>query len=252
MKLSPIVRSPWFHFLSVGLFFIAFFLIYFHSILFSNLFFVNDGSIQAPYKVPTWTLNLFSGYPLFSDPIYLSFYPLKTIIYNFLQLDFNFYIVSGYFLMAYFTYCYIYHLTHHKIASVFGAIIYSFSGYAIFEIGHATHFIHTICWMPLILLSFEKLKNKFSLAWGIISITAMICSILAGFPQLSLAMQPVIVGYAIMLSVQNNKKLKSIFFYLAIIICSYLITMPLLLSTIVLSLFSNRAHISWEFFAVIT
>jgi hypothetical protein len=252
MKLSrswaSLRSSPYCHFFSIAIFLLLLFIIYFSPILFSNFFIVNDGGILDDFKVTQWTMNLFSGYPLLSDPTFYAFYPFKVIVYKVLKLGFNFFVISGYFLMAFFTYCYVYYLTKLKSPALLSAIIYSFSGYAIYEMGHATHFIHTICWMPLILLSFEKLKERFSLLWSMIGLLAIPTSIAAGFPQLSIAMLPVLICYALMTSFQNEKTLKQFGLYLVVIVGGYLIAAPIIGSSFLLSLFSDRAHLSWEFF----
>lgn len=223
------------------------FLLYFKSIIFSDYFFVNDGTIPDYFTVTNWNPNLFSGYPLSSDSGFQAFYPLKIIIYKILKLDFNFFIVSGYFLMACFTYTYVYYLTELKSAALVSAIIYSFSGYAFSELVHATHFMHAICWMPLILLSFEKLKKQFSLFWALAGSLAIFMSMTGGFIQLSLAMFPVLVSYAL-ICWYSNKTIQQFFVYSATIVGGYLMSAPVIVSGFILSLFSGRAHLSWDFF----
>lgn len=241
-------KSPFLHFFTVGICLIALFVIYFKSILFSNFLLVSDGLIPASFEVTSWSNLVFSGYPLISDPIWFTFYPVAAIIYKILHLDFNFFIISGYFLMAFFTYWYVYELTGFKTSAFVGAIIYGFSGYGMYEIGHAANFIHTICWLPLVLLAFEKLKNEHSYLWTLIAILAIPASISAGFPQLSLAMCPVLIAYAIFLSAQSENKVKKAISYFSMIIMGFLIALPIIIPTFILSLSSNRVHLSWEAF----
>jgi len=246
--LTQIKNKTNLHIFIAGLIFIGIFVAFFHSILFSNSFIISDGLIPAYFKITTWSNSIYSGFPLTTDPIWNLFYPLKFIVYKLLHLDFNFFIISGYFLMAFFTYCYMYSLTRLKTAAFISAIIFSFSGYGIFEIGHAANFVHTICWLPLILLSFEKLKNDSSFFWVVVGIIAIAMTIAGGFPQISVAIFPLIFSYALLLSSQTDNRGKKLLFYLGILAAGYLLAAPIVISTFILSMLSSRKHLTWEIF----
>ncbi|MBA3537285.1 MAG: YfhO family protein [Tatlockia sp.] len=234
-----------FHVLFITFLFIGIFILFFSQILFSNSLLGADGLIPAYFKIDNWSNLIFAGYPLVADPLWGAFYPLRIIS----RFDFNSFIISGYILMALFTYAYVYFLTELKIAAFVSAIIFSFSGYAIFEMEHAAYFIHTICWLPLVLLSFEKLKNSVSYFWISVGVLATTMTIMGGFPQLSLAILPVLLGYALLLSFETDHKFKNTLFYLSIMTAGYLLAFPQIIPTFVLGLSSARKNLPWEYFA---
>lgn len=237
------------HALAIGMLYIAIFIFFFHTILFSDFYIISDGLIPADFKTSFWTSSIYSGYPLIADPIWDTFYLPRILIYKVMGLDFNFFIVSGYFFMAYFTYGYVYFLTRSKLSAFISGLIFSFSGYAMFEIVHAANFIHTICWTPLILLSFDKQKNKYHVGWFSTGILAISLTVFGGFPQLTLAIGFVLLTYAFFLGLQARKPFTNTIFYLTMMILGYVVAAPVIVPTLVLSLFSTRVHLSWEMFA---
>jgi hypothetical protein len=218
--------------------------IFFQTLLQSDALLLSDGLIPAYFEMDWWNNSVYSGFPLIADPIWHYFYPLRIVIYKILHLDFNYYILSAYFLMACFTYGYVYHLTRVKIAAFTSGLLFCFSGYALFEIGHASVFLHTICWLPLILLAFEHINIKFSPFWSCIAIFAIAMSIYGGFPQLTVAVNVVSIFYVFYLT-QNWKKIRYFFVH---ILAGYLLATPLIFPTFIQSLQCARIHLSWEGF----
>jgi hypothetical protein len=245
----PLKSNNLFHFLAVGFSFIGLFILYFSPILFSNSFIVSDGLIPADFKIHQWSNSIFSGYPLIADPIWGALNPIRNVVYKILHLDFNYFIISGYIVTAFFTYAYVYQLTQLKSAACISAIAFSFSGFAMFEIGHAATFIHTLCWMPLVLLAFEKLKTNNSPFWILIAALAIAMSISGGFPQIAVAMFVLFLAYVCLLGLQTKHKLKNTLFYLSILCSGYLLAAPIIFPTFILSLFSSRTHLAWEVFS---
>ncbi|MBA3536103.1 MAG: YfhO family protein [Tatlockia sp.] len=237
-----------YHVVIIVIFFSTLFSLFFQTILFSDRLIVSDGLIPAYFKIPNWSGFLYTGFPIITDPIWNAFYPIRFIIYTIFNLNFNFFIIAGYFLMAVFTYAYVYFITRIPIAACVSAILFSFCGYSIFEIGHAANFIHTLCWLPLILLSFEKLKNTFNFLWFLVGIIAITMTIFGGFPQISFALCFILLTYILLISFQAVNKLKKLGFYLGMISSGYLLASPLIIPTLVLSLHSARTSLSWESF----
>lgn len=237
------------HIFQAALLYVCIFVVFFSPLLFSNQLIVADGVLPIDFEHKLWSNFIFSGYPLFADPIWHTFYPLNFILYKILHLDYNVFVISSYILTAWFTYGYVYTLTHLKTAAFTSGLIFSFSGFASFEIGHAILFMHTIAWLSLILWAFEKLKHQVSIFWGLVASIAIAMSVLGGFPQLSLTIFLVIVTYATLLAFQSKHKVKKqLLLYAGLICLGYLLTAIQTLPTIILGLLSARSHISWEMF----
>ncbi|HSW70219.1 MAG TPA: YfhO family protein [Gammaproteobacteria bacterium] len=224
-------------------------LIFFSSLLLSDKFFLADGLIPEYFHIDWWSTYIFSGFPMITDPIWHIFYPVKYLIYKLLKLDFNYYILSGYFFMAYFTYAYVYFLNKNIVSALVSGLLFCFSGFAIFEIGHASVFIHTICWLPLVLLSFENLKINYSATWSLIGILGVVMSIAGGFPQLSITMAAVFFTYSLLLVLQSDNKLKKLILYYGILFSGYLISLPILVPTLLQSYSTSRDAQLWVVFA---
>ena len=194
-----------------------------------------------------WSQNLYNGFPLQADPQVMAWYPFEIVL-NIFHLSFNIYVLIAYILASYFTYLFSYKLTGFKLPSISAGIIFGLSGFMMGHLGH-TVMIHTLAWLPLILLSIENLSEKFSIKWGIILSLAYACMELAGHPQMFLYCSLLIIAY-LFFKVIDTKNNKWKFF---ITICTFIIigigiSAVELLPANQLSKYSARESISYDTF----
>lgn len=193
-------------------------------------------------SLPIWNPYSFSGTPLLANFQSAVFYPLNFI---FFILPFN--LAWGILVMlqpilgGIFMYLYLKSLNLGKLSSFLGAFVFSYSGFFIVWLEWNT-IGHVIIWLPLSLLSIEKIfqnialwhpprrsslqdkpfghlpgvakrllegvfRNKQVISWSIIYIFSLASSFFAGHIQIFFYSFLVIIGYTIIrvLSLQKNK-----------------------------------------------
>ena len=138
-------------------------------------------------EIPMWNAYSFSGTPLLANFQSAVFYPLNII---FLVLPFNyswsFFIMLQPLLAGLFLFFYLRNLKLDNYSSLLGSIIFSFSGFftSWLEWGNI---LHTGLWLPLILLSIDRIiisKNiKKLFVWSGILIFSSVSSFFAGHLQ---------------------------------------------------------------------
>jgi len=144
-------------------------------------------------------LPLWNPYNLTGTPLLANFQSAPFYIFNFLFFVFNFPTAWGILiffqplLAGVFLYLYLHHLKLQKVACLLGSISFAFSGFFIAWLEWGTLF-HSALWLPLILLSIEKIikifnKSKFLifnfqfLFWGFVFVFALAQSFFAGHLQ---------------------------------------------------------------------
>lgn len=146
-------------------------------------------------NLPLWNPYEFSGTPLLANFQSSPFYPLNVILFaKPFEISWSIFVLIQPLLAGLFTYLYLRNFKIHQLAAVFGGIVFAFSGFAVSWMEWGT-ILSTGLWLPLMLLSVEKLigvfdlKNQESrirnqkLAWGILYIFAISSSLLAGHLQ---------------------------------------------------------------------
>ncbi|HUQ85037.1 MAG TPA: hypothetical protein VM077_01825 [Candidatus Limnocylindrales bacterium] len=153
--------------------------------------------IEKKLQIPLWNPYSFAGYPLLANFQSASFYP-----FNFLLLILPFSIGWSVFILlqpilaGFFLYLYLESLKLRKSASLLGAITFSFCGFTTAWLEWGT-IIHTGLWLPLILLSVDKINlyfnnfknsykeirnNKFML-WSLVFVLSLVSAFFAGHLQ---------------------------------------------------------------------
>ncbi|HVZ67433.1 MAG TPA: YfhO family protein [Patescibacteria group bacterium] len=140
--------------------------------------------IEKKIQLPLWNPYNFSGTPLLANFQSGVFYPLN-ILYFILPFEFGWsiMIILSPILAGVFMYLFLRNLDIRKEASLLGAIALSFSGFFIawMEWGNI---IHTALWLPLILLSIDKIyTEKEQKGWGLLLLFSLIASFFAGHLQ---------------------------------------------------------------------
>lgn len=137
--------------------------------------------------LPLWNPYSFSGVPLLAAFQAGVFYPINLIFFIFpFWLGWSFYIILQPVLAGIFLYLYLDNLKLKKQASFLGALVFSFSGFSVSWLLWG-NVIHTALWLPLILLSIDKLisakRRKEIFLWSFIYIFSITSSFFAGYLQ---------------------------------------------------------------------
>lgn len=151
-------------------------------------------------QLPLWNPYNFAGNPHAGEWQSSVFYPFQFLL-AFLPLPifWTLYQMTGFFLAALFTYWYLRNLDFLRSEAFFGAVTFMLSGFMVSWTMGVFVSPHTILWLPLILLSVDKItrsveqktinteqkakSNKLKIMWWMIGLTSTVFSILAGFWQ---------------------------------------------------------------------
>ena len=148
-------------------------------------------------EIPIWNPYSFSGTPHFANFQSATFYPLNILFFiSPFDLSWSFLILLSPFLAGVFLYFFLFNLKLNRWACLLGAISFSFSGFFISWLEWNT-VLHTALWLPLILLSIDKILNEsktkvykisilnfqFSI-WSLIFIFSLTSSFFAGHLQI--------------------------------------------------------------------
>lgn len=157
------------------------------------------------FQLPLWNPYSFAGYPLLANFQTGSFYFLNLL---FIILPFktawNIYIGSQILLAMIFMYVYLRNLRISVLGSIMGGISFCLSGFFVawLEWGNV---LHTALWLPVILLSIDKINKKSSLKWHALFIFSLIASFLAGHLQIFFYTFILSCMYFLVRSLQNKK-----------------------------------------------
>jgi len=185
-------------------------------------------SAEKQFKLPLWNSYNFAGVPLLANFQSGSFY-----ILNFLFFIMPFYmawslviflgpLMAGLFMLAYLS-----NLKLNKWGNLLGAITYAFSGFFVawMEWGNITH---VALWLPLILLSVDKIalnvKNKKLILWSFIYLLSLTFSFFAGHLQVFFYLLIFSFVYFVTRWIQFGLKKKIILIYLTLNVLFLIIT----------------------------
>src|SRR5260221_857965 len=167
-------------------------------------------------QLPLWNPYNGAGIPLLANFQSAPFYPLNLLFFVMpFSIAWSLLVVLQPLLGGLFLYLYLKNLKLHPLACVIGSISFAFSGFAISWLEWNTIF-QTALWVPLILLSIdkinEKLKDKIYQWYGIFLIS-LICSFFAGHLQTFFYIFLIVFIYLIakLVSVKSNKKIILLF-----------------------------------------
>lgn len=157
-------------------------------------------------EIPFWNPYSFSGTPLLSNFQAAVFYPLNFLFLLLLMtLGWSILIITQPLLAGLFLYLYLRNLKISKIAGFLGAISFSFSGFFIAWLEWGT-ILHTLLWLPLILLAVDKIFFKPRIIWVSIFIFSLIFSFFAGHLQVAFYVIGVSLIYFLVRWWQNGRK----------------------------------------------
>ncbi|PWK72879.1 YfhO family protein [Aminobacter sp. AP02] len=166
------------------LFFTAFYLMFFSSALLEQrLLAPGDGynfyfpAVSMPWVL--WEPKILAGYPVFADPQFFSWYPLRWIM-----TDYNAFVVSAYVIASTLTYGYVFWRTRSFSAAIASGIVYGTGSFMTGHLGHAS-IIHSAAWLPLVVWSVDAFDRYRSASWFAAGSSAVALCILGGHPQIS-------------------------------------------------------------------
>ncbi len=134
-------------------------------------------------ELPLWNPYNFSGTPLLANFQSAPLYPLNILYGIFSQLNaWTILVTLQPFLSLLFTYAYIRSLKGSKLASLLGAVSYSFSLYSTVWLQYNS-IGHVAAWLPLALLAIESMKK--TRVWFAALVASLVSALLAGHPQLA-------------------------------------------------------------------
>lgn len=198
---------------------------------------------------PLWNQYNFAGTPLLANFQSGFFYPINFL---FLILPFNLgwsiFVVLGVVLSSIFMFLFLRNLKITKAASLLGSLCFSMSGFSIawLEWGNI---LHTALWLPLILLSIDKIfSEKKILFWMILLIFSLTSSFFAGHLQIFFYVFITSLSYLLVKFFQVRNK-KGIF--LGAVVCFLLfifLSFPQWASTLQFILESARStdQLNWQ------
>ncbi len=170
-------------------------------------------------QLPLWNPYSFSGTPLLSNFQSAVFYPLNILFFLLpFPLAWAILILLQPLLAGFFLYLYLRNFNVSKTGSIIGMLAFSFSGFFIAWLEWNT-VIQTILWLPLILLSIERITSQNrKFIWSLIFIFSLSSSFFAGHLQVFfysfLLILAYIISRIIILKADRFKIFLSFIFYL--------------------------------------
>ncbi|HEX8965104.1 MAG TPA: YfhO family protein [Patescibacteria group bacterium] len=140
-------------------------------------------NIFKQMQFPIWNPYSFSGTPLFANQQSAVLYPLNVLFFIFpFAFSWSTLIFLQPLLGGLFMYLYLRKIKLSQLPSLFGAIIFAFSGFSMVWMEWNT-IMQTIIWLPLVLYIKEVLIHKFSVTWAIGLLFAESLAFFAGHLQ---------------------------------------------------------------------
>lgn len=180
-------------------------------------------------RIPFWNPYVFSGnvhLGLFQTAV---FYPLNFIYALLPTIDaWSFLVIVQPFLAALFMYLFIWSQRLSKGASIFGAVVYAYSGWMIAWWEESLVIEHSILWLPLALYASSQLwESSKKLQNSIILLLSLVMSILAGFFQTTIYLFAAFIAwniYMYLIHRRNRTSAHPLLYILGIMVIALLLT----------------------------
>jgi hypothetical protein len=217
---------------------------------------------SSNFQLPLWNPYEMSGVPLLGSLQAGAFYPLNVLLIAFpFSLGWSLLIFFQQILAGIFVYFYLNNLRLKKVASLFGAITYAFCGFSIAWLEWGT-VVHTAIWLPLVLLSIDKInlhfnnakifnqfiKNKELIIWSFVLLFSLVSAFFAGHLQTFFYLFLLSSVYFFARWWQFGKQKKVLFLFLIFILCFLMLTFIQWFPTLQFILASARDvdQVSWQ------
>ena len=200
---------------AIALFFVVFFL----RALFSGKFLVTSDAFNYLYplrtvvwhelregRLPLWTSQIMSGYPLLSMAQIGIGYPL-TWSYLFLPGHWaeQIYFLVPYLLAPIFTYAYLRELGRTRLAAVLGALAYGYGGFMIGPLASYSGLAaNATMWLPLVLTVIERARTRRFVSSMLMATGVYAMSVLSGWGQGFAYVGLIALGYAVVMGLASK------------------------------------------------
>lgn len=197
-----------------------------HGVPFKNFLITDPVRQQIPWKLlsislikggefPLWNPYGFSGTPLLANLQSAVFYPFNLLFFIFpFWLGWGILIVLQPLLGMLFLYLFLKEIGVGRGGAILGSIVWGFCGFSIAWISWGT-MLHVALWLPLILLSAEKIFKRRNLVfWSSIFVAGIVFQFFAGHLQISFYLVSLVLIYilAIFFRSVSKSRAKVLFF----------------------------------------
>lgn len=212
------------------------------------------------FEIPTWNPYSFSGTPLLANFQSSPFYPLNILL-MFLSFStgWSLMIVSQVILGGIFMFYYLKNQDLTDESSLAGSIAFSLSGFFIAWLEWNT-ILHTAIWLPLILLSIDKLfehspipsrilgkAGKKFLIWFAVLLFACVSSFFAGHLQIFFYLSVISSAYFVLRFFEEKKTFKALYVFLIFAILFFTLTSAQWASTLqFINLSARGVDLNWQ------
>ena len=169
----------------VPVFFCVFYIAYFSPALIQGkLLAPGDGynfyysAFEMPWRL--WEPGILSGYPVFADPQFFLWYPLKW-----LMPTYDAFIIVAYVIASSAMFGFVFSKTRSTTGSLAAAIIFGAGSFTTGHLGHAS-ILHAAVWMPLVAWSIDRYAETRSKNWFVAGAISISLCVLSGHPQIAL------------------------------------------------------------------
>lgn len=193
-----------------------FFVVFFWRVLFSDKFLVTSDAFNYLYplrtvvwqevregRLPLWTAQVMSGYPLLSMAQIGIGYPL-TWSYLFLPGHWaeQIYYLAPYLLAPAFTYAYLREIGRTRLAALLGALAYGYGGFMISPLASYSGLAaNATMWLPLMLTVIERARTRRFVSSVLAATGVYTMSVLSGWGQGFVYVGLIALGYAAVMGV---------------------------------------------------
>jgi hypothetical protein len=197
-------------------FFLLFFVIFFRPALFTGKFYCTSDAFVYLYplrtlvfselrhgRLPLWTSQIMSGYPLLSMAQIGTGYPL-TWTYLFLPGRWaeEIYALAPYLLAPAFTYAYLREIGREHLGAVFGALTFTYGGFMISPLTtYSGLAANAVMWLPLMLIAVERARTRRFIPCLLGATGAYAMCVLSGWAQGVVLSGTIAITYAAFIAV---------------------------------------------------
>lgn len=165
-------------------------------------------------EIPLWNPYIFSGNVHLSTYQSAVFYPLNIVYFLLPLIDaWSLLVFVQPILAGFFTYLFLQSIRLSKRSSLWGAVVFAFSGWMIGWSEESLVIEHSALWLPLALFGIENLYGKNFLNGFLVIFIAFTFSILAGFLQMTIYLGIVTLSWIIYRFFQTGKTRKDALWY---------------------------------------
>lgn len=168
--------------------------------------------------MPLWDSSILLGAPLLANFQTAFFNPIN-ILFLFLKEyhAWSIGVLIQPLLITFTTYLFLRELDLKKVPSLFGAMLFSFSGYSIVWLEYNS-IDYTLVYFPLVLLSALKITKKLDLKWLLILSGSVCLQIVSGYPQ-NVIYSLIVAALYFLIGIRGEKKIiKRVTFFFSSII----------------------------------